>query len=130
MLPIVVAALSVGGARAALPKGAHIDATSMRNLLDGDADICGDVAHSTSCLKLVPCAEVDNELDCTLEDPVWIPGLVVSADGAVTGRLLPHPHLLLPLATDDARCLSLPAPDTRPSLWQTRAITTRRGATG
>ena len=63
-LIMAIVVLSVVGARAALPKHAHIDAQYMVALRDG-ADICGDAAHSTSCLKLVPCAEVDNELDCS-----------------------------------------------------------------
>ena len=83
-LSMIIAVLSAGGAHAALPKHARINAMSMTNLISG-ADICGDDAHSTSCLKIVPCAEVDTDLACTLEDPVWVPELVTLPSGAVTG---------------------------------------------
>jgi len=66
--------LAIDIASGVLPRHANIDAESVANLLSGH-DICGDAEHRSSCLKIMPCDELDKRLGSSPGDPVWTPDL-------------------------------------------------------
>ena len=77
LLPAVLL-LAIDIASGVLPRHANIDAESVANLLSGH-DICGDAEHRSSCLKIMPCDELDKRLGSSPGDPVWTPDLSLPA---------------------------------------------------
>ena len=63
---------AVGVASAAFAPEVFIDSESLQSLVAG-RDICGDVQHASSCLRLVRCSDIDEVASCTAEDPMWMP---------------------------------------------------------
>ena len=92
MAPIA-AAIAIA-APGALPKSLMVDETSLESLIAG-TDVCGAVGDEQSCLRVVPCDELDDaEVACSAEDPVWMPDPKTSGAGGQKRSLF---RVVLPL---------------------------------